>query len=136
LNQCKRTVEFALGEFGLGARVRELAIGLLGNGFERARIDDVQEVAGVDEGTIAEFDVGDEPADPGANLNLFDRVKPSGELVPVRDGAFGRLGDGDRRRSGSSLRRRWFAVAARQSGREQNDHRPKNAKRADIDNSS
>ena len=41
LIQRKRTVEFALGEFRLGARIRELAVGLLGNRFERTGIDDV-----------------------------------------------------------------------------------------------
>ena len=134
-DQRKRTVELALGEFRLGARIRELAIGLLGNCFEGAGIDNVQEVAGLDEGAVAEFDVGDEPADPGANLNLFDRIEPSGEFVPIGDGAFGGLGDRDRRCSGRNRRRR-LVIAARQANRQQNDHRPETAERTDIDNSS
>ena len=39
LDQGQRAVELALGEFHLGARIRELAVGLLGDRLERAGID-------------------------------------------------------------------------------------------------
>ena len=98
LIQGQRAVELALGEFGLGARIRELAVGLFGDRLEGAGIDDIEQVAGIDEGAVAELDIGDEAADPGANLNLFHRLEPAGEFVPIGDGAFGRLRDRDRRR--------------------------------------
>jgi len=100
LIQGQRAVEFALGEFRLGARVRELAFGLFRDRLEGTGIDDVQEVAGVDESAVAEFDIGDEAADAGADLDFLYRIEPSGEFVPIGDGALGRLCDGDRRRRG------------------------------------
>ncbi len=41
LIQGERAVEFTFCQFGLGARVRELAVGLLGDGFKGAGIDHV-----------------------------------------------------------------------------------------------
>src|SRR5947207_2164932 len=41
LIQCKRSVELAPAELRLGARVRELAVGLLGNRLKRTGIDHV-----------------------------------------------------------------------------------------------
>ena len=126
LIQGQRTVEFALGEFRLGARIRKLAVRLLGDRFERAGIDHIEQVAGIDEGAVAKFDTGDEAADPGADLNLFHRLEPSGELVPIGDGAFGRLRDRDRRRRGCRLLRRLVAAAG-QGDRKQDDQRSDDA---------
>lgn len=36
------------------------------------------------------------PVTPGADLNLLDRIKAPGELVPVRYRSFGWIGDRDR----------------------------------------
>ena len=96
LVQHQRAVEFALGELSLGAGVGQLAIGLLGNGLERAGIDGVEQVAGLDEGAIAEFDAGDKAADTGANLDFLDRLEPAGEFIPIGDEALDRLRDRDR----------------------------------------
>ena len=104
LDQGQAAVEFALGELRLGARIRELAVGLLGDRLKGTGIDDVEKIAGLDEGAVAKFDVGDEAADPGANLNLLHRLEPSGEFVPIRDGAFGGLRDRDRRCGGGCRR--------------------------------
>src|SRR5258708_21717949 len=45
----------ALGQFGLGSRVGKLAIGLQRHRLERTGIDDVKQVAGTDDGAVAEF---------------------------------------------------------------------------------
>ncbi len=132
LIQCQRTVELALAEFRLGARVRQLAVRLLGNRFKGPGIDDVQEVAGIDEGAVAKFDVGDESADPGANLNLLHRLEPPGEFVPIGDGASGRLCDRDRRWRACGLLRR-LVSAAGQGDCEQNDQRSDNVKCVEIE---
>ena len=60
---------------------------------------------------VLELDIGDEAADPGANLNLLDRFEPAGELIPIRDGTFGRLRDRDRGWSGRGLWRRLVTAA-------------------------
>ena len=96
--KCQRAIELALGEFRLGARIRELAVGLLGDGLERTRIDDVEQIAGVHDGAVAKLDIGDGAADPGANLHFLDRLEPAGELIPVRHGALDRRRHRDRRR--------------------------------------
>ena len=70
----QRTIELALGEFRLGARVGELAVRLLGDGFKGRSIYDVQEVAGILRSAVAKFDIGDGAADPGVNLILFHRL--------------------------------------------------------------
>ncbi len=112
LLQCQRAIQLAFGEFDLGARVRKLAIGLRGDRLERTCIDQIQEVARLDEGAVAELDVGDEAADAGANLNLLDRIEPARELVPVGDGSLDGLSYGDRRRwRGRSLRCLLFLAA-------------------------
>ena len=116
LDQGQAAVEFALGEFGLGARIRELAVGLLGDGLEGAGIDQVEQIAGIDDGAVAKLDVGDEAADPGANLDLLDRLEPAGEFVPIGDGALDRLRDRDRRRSGRGRRRRLVPAAGQGDG--------------------
>ena len=69
LDQVQAAVEVALGKLHLGTRVRKLAVGLRGDCFERAGVDQVKQVAGVNHVAVLEFDVGDEAADPRANLN-------------------------------------------------------------------
>ena len=122
LDQVQAAIELALGKFDLGARIRKLAVGLLGDGLERAGIDDVEQIAGMDHVAVLELDAGDEAADPGADLDLLDRLEPAGELVPIGDGALDRLRDRHRRRRGGRLRRRLFA-AARQRDRQQHTDR-------------
>jgi hypothetical protein len=111
LIQGQGAVQFALSEFGLGAG-RELAVGLLGDRFKGTEIDDIEEIAGIDGRAVAKFNAGDEPADAGANLNLLDRLEPPGEFVPIGDGAFGWLGDGN---GGPSCRSRTRRLRAERS---------------------
>src|ERR1700722_13668076 len=125
LDQGQAALEIALGKLRLGARIRELTVRLLGNGFKRSGIDDIKKIAGIDECTVTKFHAGNEPADPGANLDLLHRLEPSGELVPIRNGAFGWLRDRDRR-CGGSLQRRLFPAAGQSDG-QHNEHRPKTA---------
>jgi len=112
-----------------------LAIGLLGNGFEWTRVDEIQKIAGIDDRAVAEFDAGDEAADAGANLNLFDRIEPPGKFIPVGDGSLDGLGDRDWRRRSRRLRRR-LVIATAQADREDCDHRCELAERANLDHSS
>ena len=122
LDQGQAAVEVALGELRLGARIGELAVGLLGDRLERAGIDHVKQVAGMDHVAVLELDIGDEAADPGTDLDLFDRVEPAGEFVPVGDGALDRLRHRDRRRRSGGGLRRLFA-AGRQRDGDQDDER-------------
>ncbi len=106
----KRAIEFALGKLGFGARIRKLAVGLLGHRLERTRIDDIEQIAGMNDGAVAEFDAVHEAANAGANLNLLDCLEPPGEFVPVGDGTLGWLRHRDGRRRGSRLLRRLVAA--------------------------
>ena len=118
LVQGQGAVEFALGSFGFRARVGQLAVGLLGDRLERTGVDHVKQIAGPDDGAVAELDAGHEAADAGANLDLLDRLEPSGEFIPVGDGALHRLRHRDGRRRGSRLLRRLVAAGG-QRQREQ-----------------
>ncbi len=89
--------------------------------FERTGVDKVQEVAGRDEGAVAEFDRRNEATDAGTNLNLLDRIKPPREFVPVRDGSLDGLGDGDGRGGGRGLRRLLFLAAREKPGEHDED---------------
>ena len=120
----QRAIQLPLGKFHLGARIRELTVGLRGYRLERAGIDEVKQVAGVDEGAVPEFDTVDEAADAGANLNLLDRIEPPGELVPVRDGSLDGLGDGDGRGGGRGLRLRLLAAASERQREQHTDRCP------------
>ena len=97
LIQGQRAIEFTPSELRFGTRVRELAVRLQGDRFKGSGVDDIQEIAGIDESAVAKFDIRNESADPGANLNLFYCLKSAGELVPIRDRAFRRLCDRDGR---------------------------------------
>ena len=121
LDQGQAAVELALGKLRLGARIRELAVGLLGDGLERPGIDHIEQIAGFDECAVTKLHAGDESADPGANLDLLHRLEPSGEFVPIRNGAFGWLRDRDRR-CGGGLRRRLVPAAGQGDG-QQNEQR-------------
>ena len=78
----------------------KLAVRLRCHRLERAGVDDVEQVARLDDVAVLELDMVDEAADPGADLDLLDRLEAAGELVPIGDGALGRLRDGHRRRRG------------------------------------
>jgi hypothetical protein len=125
LDQGQAAVELALGKFRLGARIRELTVRLLGDGLKRPGIDDIEKIAGFDECPVTKLHAGDEAADPRANLDLFHRLEPPGEFVPIRNGAFGWLCDRDRR-SSDGLRRRLVPAAGQGDG-QHNEHRPKTA---------
>ena len=134
LLQRQRAIQFPLAQFDLGAGVRKLTFGLRGHRFERTGVDKIQEVAGADESAITEFDCRNEAADAGTNLNLLNRIEPSRELVPVRDGSFDGLGDGDRRGCGRGWSRLLFP-AARKKPREHNEDRRKAIEWTDIGHS-
>jgi hypothetical protein len=103
--QRQRAIQLSFGQFDLGARIRKLTAGLRGYRFKRAGVDEIQEITCLDEGTIAEFDGGNETADARTNLNLKDRIKPSRELIPVRDGSLGgRIGERPKNERVSAIR--------------------------------
>ena len=110
LDQGQAAVEVALGELGLGARIGELAISLFGHRFEGAGVDQVKQVARMHHIAVLELDIGDEAADPGTDVNLFDGIEPPGEFIPVGDGALDRLRHGDRRHGSCGGLRRLFAA--------------------------
>ena len=56
LDQVQAAVELALGKLHLGARVGELAVRLLGDRLERARVDDVEQVALMHDRAVLELD--------------------------------------------------------------------------------
>jgi hypothetical protein len=70
---------------------------------------------------VLELDIGDKAADAGADLDLFDRLETAGELIPIGDGALGRLSNGHLRRGGRRLLRSLIAADERQ--REQHTDR-------------
>ena len=72
--------------------------------------------------------IGDEAPDPRLDLNFLDRLEPSGEFIPIGDGALGRLGDGYRRRR-RCCGLRGGPVAARDAYRKQDRQRWKAAQR-------
>ena len=53
LDQVQAAIEFALGKFHLGARIRELAVGLFGDRLERTGIDQIKQVAGMNHVAVA-----------------------------------------------------------------------------------
>ena len=65
LHQGQPAIELALGKLRLGARIGKLAVGLRRHRLERAGIDDVEQVAGMDHVAVLELDIGDEAADAG-----------------------------------------------------------------------
>src|SRR4051812_43640642 len=81
LHEFQAALELALGKPPLGACVSELPLGLQRDRLERARIDDVKQIASVDDRTILELYTVDEAADAGTDLNLLDRLEAAGELV-------------------------------------------------------
>ncbi len=130
LDKVQPAVELALGEFRLGTGIRELPVCLGRYRFERTRVDDVEQVAGMNHVAVLELDIGNEAADPGADLHLFDCLEAAGEFIPIGHGAPGGRRDGDRRRRGG-LRRRLFA-AARQADHKQNGQRSEATARGEL----
>ena len=110
LYQVETAIELALGQFDLGAGIRELAVGLLGHRLERARVDHVEQVALAHDRAVLELDRIDEAPDARPDLYFLYGFEAAGELVPIGDGALDRLGDRDgRRRRSRRLRGRLFA---------------------------
>jgi hypothetical protein len=107
-----------------GAGIGELAVRLQRYCLERTGVDDIEQVARLDEVAVLELDGFDEAADPGADLDFLHRLEAAGELVPIGDGPLGRLRNGDWRRPGRGLRR-GLLPAARQAGGEQHHQRRK-----------
>src|SRR4051812_30181943 len=135
LNQGQAPVEFTLRKLFLGPRVVELTLGLQRDRLKRAWIDDVKQIACMNDRTIRERDPVDEAADASADLNLLDRLEPAGELIPVGDCSFHRLRNCHRRwrwRWRGRLRLRLVSAANERQRKQQNDRRaaaPKAAKR-------
>src|SRR3954468_23202557 len=112
LHEGQAALEIALGKLPLGARVGELPFGLQHDRLERARIDDVKQIASADDRTILELHTIDEAADAGTDLNLLDRLEATGELVPVGDGPLDRLRHRHLRRRRGRLRLRLLVAAS------------------------
>src|ERR1700755_559649 len=123
LNEAAAAVAVALGKHPLGACVGELPLGLQHDRLERTRIDDVKQIASMDDRTILELYTVDETADAGTDLNLLDRLEATGELVPVGDGPFDRLRHRHRRRRRRGRLRLRLVVAASEREREQHTDR-------------
>ena len=123
LHELQAALEIALGKLPLGACVGELPFGLQRDRLERARIDDVKQIASADDRTILELYTVDEAADAGTDLNLLDRLEATGELVPVGDGPFDRLRHRHRRRRRRGRLRLRLLVAASEREREQHTDR-------------
>jgi hypothetical protein len=126
LDQAQAAIEVALGKLSLGTRIRKLAVGLLGDGFEGTGIDQIEQVPGMHHVAVLELDIGDEAAHAGANLNFLDRLEASGEFIPIGHGAFDWLRDGDGRRRRGRLWWRFVAAAGQRHG-DQDPERPKAA---------
>src|SRR3954468_21831967 len=122
LHEFQAALEIALGKLYLGACVGELPLGLHSDRLERARIDEVKQIASSDDRTILELYTVDEAAYPGADFNLLDGLEATGELVPVGDGSFDRLRHRHPRRRRGRLRLR-LLVAASKRQREQDTNR-------------
>src|SRR5437773_5280756 len=120
LHEGQAALEIALGKLPLGARVGELPFGLQHDRLERARIDDVKQIASADDRTVLELYTIDEAADAGPDLNLLDRLEATGELVPVGDGPSDRLRRRHRRRRGR-LRLRLLVAASEREREQQTD---------------
>ena len=91
LHELKAAFKIALGKLDLGARVGKLPLSLQRDSLERARIDDVKQIAAVDDRTILELYTIDKATYAGTDLNLLNRLEATGELVPVGDRPFDRL---------------------------------------------
>ena len=68
LHEGQTAIELALGQLGLGACIGKLTVGLRRHRLERARVDDIEQVAGMHHVAVLELDTGDKAADPGADL--------------------------------------------------------------------
>ena len=123
LHEGQSAIELALGQLRFGACVGKLTVGLGRHRLERARVDDIEQVAGMHHVAVLELDIGDKAADAGTDLNLLDRIEAAGELVPVRDGPFDRLCHRHRRRRRRGCLRLRLPVAASEREREQHTDR-------------
>ena len=81
-------------------RLRELRLGGIEVDLIGPRIDDEEQIALLDQLAVREMDLRQIAADPGANLDVVDRLELAGELVPFGDGLLQGMADGDRRRLG------------------------------------
>src|SRR5437588_566887 len=63
LDKVQPAIEFPLGEFRFRPRIGKLAVRLFRDGFERARVDHVEQIAGMNHVAVLELDTGDEAAD-------------------------------------------------------------------------
>ncbi len=119
LDQLERAIEVAFAEFDAGPRVGKLAVDLGGGSIIRAGVDEVEQVVLADDLAVAEADAGNEAADPGANVDLLDRLEAAGEFVPIGHGALDRGCDRHRRRRcGRSLRGLFAAGGKSKRGHE------------------
>ncbi|MBA7698797.1 hypothetical protein ES703_107479 [subsurface metagenome] len=132
-NQGQRALEFALGQFGFGAGIGELAVGLQCDRLEGTGVDHIKQVTRLDEIAVLELDGVDEAADPGADLHFVHRLEAASEFIPIGDHAFGRLRDGNRRRRRRrGLRRR--LVAAGKAHRQHDGQRRQAVERLKSEN--
>src|SRR4051812_7944554 len=82
----------------------KLPLGSQRDRLERARIDDVKQIAGADDRTVLELYTVDDAADASTDFDFLNRFEAAGELVPVGDGPFDPLRHRHRRRARVRLR--------------------------------
>ena len=85
--------------------------------LERARIDDVKQIASADDRAILELYTIDEAADAGTYLNLLDRLEATGEARPNRVRPLGGATTSRRRRRRAHLRLRLLVAASERERR-------------------
>ena len=102
--QLGRAGDLAIGEVEPGRRRQQLGLGLLQRDLVRARVDDEEQVALVDDLAVGEMDLGQIAADLGAELDRIDRRELAGELRPGREAALQRWAHRHRRGRGRELR--------------------------------
>ncbi len=83
--QILRAIQLDLREFQLRLRALELGRGAIEVRLVRARIDDVEQVALLDDRAGLEMDLRDVTGHARPDLDRLDRLQPPGEFIPLVD---------------------------------------------------
>ena len=119
-HELRGTRQIGLGKCEVGSRLRQIGLGLVERGLERALVDREKEVALLDDLAIAEIDSIEITRHAGAHLDRIDGDEAADILVIVDDVALDRRRDRHRRRRrrrGSLLA---FATTGDQERQQQN----------------
>jgi hypothetical protein len=87
LHQGQAAVELAFGELDFGTRVGQLTVGLFGNRLEGTGVDQIEQVAGMDDVAVLEFDIVTKPPTRGrtcTSSTASNRPVNSSQSVTVR----------------------------------------------------